>query len=273
MDLLTHIPNNLYFTLICILGLCIGSFLTVVVFRLPQSFEYSKSNKLPFWHPFSCCFHCQTKLKTWHKIPLASYLALQGQTHCCKKPISRSYILIESLSLLLSALLAFKLQSPWQLIFGLILMWSLLTLSFIDLHTFLLPDQLTLPTLALGLVVNYYELFIPFKDALIGTFVGYLFFYLIAWLTIKIRGIEGLGRGDFKLLALLGAWLGWQMLPMVIFIASLTGSCIGLIYILVQKKPLQVRIPFGPFLAVAGVACLLWGHEILHYQQHLIRFS
>lgn len=272
MDLLSSVPYNLFFVLVCIIGLCVGSFLTVVVYRLPLALAGSYGDNIvevQFLYPFSCCPHCLKKISRWFNIPLISYLVLRGKSRCCNTVISKQYFLIELLSLALTALVVIKIQPILTMCFALILVWSLLALSFIDLNTYLLPDQITLPLLWLGLTINCYEIFVPFRDAFFGAITGYLSFYLLALLVSKVRGMQAMGRGDFKLAAVLGAWLGWRMLPVIILIASLTGLIIGLNYILITKKEVTVKLPFGPFLAGAGMIVLLWSPWIVNYQLHL----
>lgn len=254
--------------------MCTGSFLGMMIYRLPIMLyrpELIQKKSFNLIYPFSFCPKCKTRLYFWQMLPLISYLFLRGKCYFCHEKISLHYFFIESLTLLATIILLLKIDLSWQLIFSLILTWSLLILAFIDLKTFLLPNQITLPTLALGLIINSQNIMVPFYDALFGALSGYLLFALLAWLIGKIRKHEVLGGGDFKLIALLGAWLGWQVLPMLILISSISGLVVGLSYILVQNKTFNTKIPFGPFLSLAGFLMLVWGKEILYYQQYYVQ--
>lgn len=253
--------------IVVLLSLGVGSFLGVVIYRLPLMLS-SDNNRITLWQPYSFCTCCKRRLPYKYLIPLFSYCYLQGRSHCCDTRLSHYYFLLEALSLGSSMMLVYHFGFTWQLVFGLILTWALLALFFIDLNTLLLPDRITLPLLCLGLVINYFNIFTTLQSAILGMILAYGFFSFTGWLMLRIRKNEVLGRGDYKLIAALGAWFGWQMLPALVLIASLTGSVIGLIYIVLKGKSFSVRLPFGPFLAFAGWLVLFFG-PILSSQQRL----
>ena len=273
LNYIQYWQSHLIFSLIIIglFGLIIGSFLNVVIYRLPRmlyqdwQMQYGKLNgeaaqtliRLNLAVPRSHCSKCQHQLHWWENIPLLSYVVLQGHCSSCNKLISLRYPLVELLSLLLSIYLTWHFGISLQLIAALIFTWILLTLSFIDLNEQILPDILTISLLWLGLVCNINGLFIDTKSAIIGAISGYLFLWIIAYVFKEITHKEGLGLGDCKLLAALGAWLGWQLLPLVILFASLTGSIIGITLIILKKINRQTPIPFGPFFGIFRLDCLV----------------
>lgn len=270
---------------IFVLSLMVGSFLNVVIYRLPimmerawkaEITEYaatqpdlgistSKSETTTFnlVKPDSTCPKCQHKIRAWENIPLLSWLWLKGQCSQCKNPISIRYPLVELTTGLLSALVA------WHFGFGLagftavIATWLLIAMTFIDLDTMLLPDQLTLSLLWLGLLISINSPFVSSHDAIIGAAAGYLSLWSLYWAFKLLTGKEGMGYGDFKLLAALGAWVGWQHLPVVILFSSLVGAIVGITLITVQGKDKSQPIPFGPYLAAAGFLTLLYGDWIV----------
>lgn len=260
-----------------ILGLLIGSFLNVVIHRLPKMMERDwqrearvaldlpEGERQPTYNlilPNSQCPHCGHEIKAWENIPVLSYLALGGKCSSCKSPISKRYPLIELACGALSAFIAWHYGFGWQAGAMLLLGWGLLAMSMIDVDHQLLPDALVLPLLWLGLIVNYFGLFTSLGDALWGAVFGYLSLWSVYWLFKLLTGKEGMGYGDFKLLAMLGAWGGWQVLPLTILLSSLVGAVLGIITLRLRKAETSTPIPFGPYLAIAGWIALLWGDQI-----------
>ena len=275
-----------YITTIFILGLLVGSFLNVVIYRLPITFkrewrndcsqylkdtynaeiqlDSSKEPTEPFnlVKPDSTCPHCGHKIRAWENIPVISYLLLKAKCASCKSPISFRYPFIELLSAILAATCAWHYGFSLVGISSIILTWALISLAWIDYDTQYLPDQITLPFLWLGLLLNLNSTFTDIHSALIGAVAGYLVLWSVYHLFKLLTKKEGMGFGDFKLLALLGAWMGWQFLPAIIIISSLVGSIIGISLILLKKHQREIPIPFGPYLAIAGWIVLLWGNQI-----------
>lgn len=266
--------STLFITLTGLLGCCLGSFLNVAIYRLPIMIQ-NTTNKNPFGQtneasinllkPKSFCPNCKQFIPCWAKFPCISYLFLRGISSCCRDKILKRYLIVELLTGLLFSLLAYDLGPSIKLGSSLILLISLITLFFIDLETLLLPDQITLPLLWLGLFLNIFNLFTPLKSAVLGAIIGYLFFYLIAALFYRVRKKEGMGHGDFKLLALLGAWFGWQALPAIILMASLLGSLVGILYSVKHTSIWSSQMPFGPFLVIAGITILFFHPQITLY--------
>lgn len=276
LDLLASSP--LAFVLCAlILGLLVGSFLNVVVYRLPlmmirdwktQSREMLDLPAAPqpetfnLILPHSRCPHCSHKIRAWENIPVVSYLFLGGKCSQCKAPISKRYPLAELACGLLSAFIAWHFGFGWQAAAMLVLTWGLLSMSLIDADHQLLPDAIVLPLLWLGLIVNAFGLFTSLTDALWGAVAGYLVLWCVFWLFKLVTGKEGMGYGDFKLLAMLGAWGGWQILPLTILLSSIVGAVLGLILLRLRNVETSTPIPFGPYLALAGWIALLWGDQI-----------
>ncbi|PHX45525.1 methyltransferase [Pseudomonas sp. NZIPFR-PS5] len=276
LDLLASSP--LAFVLYAlILGLLVGSFLNVVVYRLPlmmirdwktQSREMLDLPAEPPTEtfnlilPHSRCPHCSHKIRSWENIPVVSYLVLGGKCSQCEAPISKRYPLVELACGLLSAFIAWHFGFGWQAGAMLVLTWGLLSMSLIDADHQLLPDAIVLPLLWLGLIVNAFGLFTSLTDALWGAVAGYLVLWCVFWLFKLITGKEGMGYGDFKLLAMLGAWGGWQILPLTILLSSIVGAVLGLILLRLRNVETSTPIPFGPYLALAGWIALLWGDQI-----------
>jgi leader peptidase (prepilin peptidase)/N-methyltransferase len=262
-----------------ILGALVGSFLNVVIYRLPKMMERAwrqeshgilelempAAEDAPFnlAFPHSHCPHCNSAIKPWQNIPVLSWLALRGRCANCKAAISIRYPIIEICAGLLAALAAAQFGFSWALLAALVLLWALLTLTMIDVDHQLLPDQLTLPLLWLGLLLNTGGLFVPLPDAVWGATAGYLVLWGVFHLFRLLTGKEGMGYGDFKLLAALGAWLGWQMLPVIILLSSLVGAVVGSIMLVAQRKGRGTPIPFGPYLAGAGAIAFFWGKDIV----------
>ncbi|MBD9513364.1 prepilin peptidase [Pseudomonas sp. PDM22] len=276
LDFLASTP--LAFVLcVTLLGLLVGSFLNVVIHRLPRMMERDwqqqaretlglpEGEKLPTYNlvlPNSQCPHCAHEIKPWENIPLVSWLALGGKCSSCKAPISKRYPLVELACGVLSAFIAWHYGFGWQAGAMLLLTWGLLAMSMIDVDHQLLPDALVLPLLWLGLIVNHFGLFTSLGDALWGAVFGYLSLWSVYWLFKLITGKEGMGYGDFKLLAMLGAWGGWQVLPLTILFSSLVGAVLGVILLRLRNAETSTPIPFGPYLAIAGWIALLWGDQI-----------
>jgi len=260
-----------------LLGLLIGSFLNVVVYRLPimmqrdwreQAREILELPAEPQTATFnlvlpnSSCPQCAHEIKPWENIPVISFLFLRGKCSSCKAPISMRYPLVELSCGLLSAFIAWHFGFTWQAGAMLLLTWGLLAMSLIDIDHQLLPDSLVLPLLWLGLIANSVGLFTSLEDALWGAIAGYLSLWSVYWLFKLVTGKEGMGYGDFKLLAMLGAWGGWQVLPLTILLSSLVGAVLGLIMLRLRNAETSTPIPFGPYLAIAGWIALLWGEQI-----------
>ena len=262
---------------IALLGLLIGSFLNVVIYRLPVIMqrewhqqareilelpEAPKQDTFNLILPNSSCPHCKHQIKPWENIPVISYLFLRGKCSSCKAPISLRYPLIEMACGVLSGYIAYHFGFGWQAAGMLVLTWGLLAMSMIDCDHQLLPDSLVLPLLWLGLIANHFGLFTSLEDALWGAIAGYLSLWSVYWLFKLVTGKEGMGYGDFKLLAMLGAWGGWQVLPLTILLSSLVGAVLGVIMLRLRNQETSTPIPFGPYLAIAGWIALLWGDQI-----------
>lgn len=260
-----------------LIGLLIGSFLNVVVYRLPlmmqrdwreqarEVLELPAEDRGATFNlllPNSKCPQCGHEIRAWENIPVLSYLFLRGKCSSCKTPISKRYPLVELTCGLLSAYIAWHFGFTWQTGGMLLLTWGLLAMSLIDADHQLLPDALVLPLLWLGLILNHFGLFTSLEDALWGAVAGYLSLWSVYWLFKLITGKEGMGYGDFKLLAMLGAWGGWQVLPLTILLSSLVGAVLGLIMLRLRNAETSTPIPFGPYLAIAGWIALLWGEQI-----------
>ena len=262
-----------------LLGLTVGSFLNVVIYRIPVMIEREERHYCtelldgkvadplePFnlATPNSRCPQCNHAIRPWENIPVLSYVMLLGRCSHCKTRISSRYPCIELLSGGLAVLLGLKLGGAGPALLGALLFtWSLLALTMIDFDTMLLPDSITLPLLWLGLVFNLFEVYVPLADAVIGAMAGYLSLWTVFWLFKLATGKEGMGFGDFKLLAALGAWLGWQALPMIILLSSFVGAVLGLLLMWMQKRGKDVPMPFGPYLAIAGWIAMIWGADLM----------
>lgn len=269
------------------LGLLVGSFLNVVAYRIPimlqrewrkqccetlettdSSSEYEiSSNRYDIFNlytPASYCYHCNHKIKLWENIPVVSYLSLGGKCSSCKSKISIRYPSIELTTSVLSALVAFTFGPTWLTLALLIFTWSLLVLALIDFDHQLLPDDITIPVLWLGLFVNAVDLGlgVSIHDAVIGAISGYMILWAFYWMFKFATGKEGMGYGDFKLLAVLGAWMGWQTLLPIIALSSLIGALTGILMIIIKEKDRSLPMPFGPYLAGAGFIILIWGPQI-----------
>ncbi len=260
-----------------LIGLMIGSFLNVVIHRIPVMLQRETDNFIalerdePMPHatrynlivPRSACSSCGHTLSAAENIPVVSWLWLRGRCRHCRAPISVRYPTVELLTAGLSALLIWRMGSGLEGLAALLLLWTLVALTFIDLDTQILPDDLTLPLTWAGLLVNLPGLFVPLPQAVIGAVAGYLSLWAVYWAFRLVTGKEGMGYGDFKLLAALGAWLGWMMLPLIVLLSSALGAVVGLLLILLRGHQRDKPIPFGPFLAVAGLVALLYGQEVM----------
>ena len=259
-----------------LLGLCVGSFLNVVIHRLPKMMERQwrtecaelagqeapPAERYNLVVPRSACPSCGRQITALENIPLVSYLLLRGKCAGCAAPIALRYPAVEALTAALSAYVAWHFGFGIAAAGGLLFTWSMIVLTFIDLDTYYLPDSITLPLLWLGLLLNINGTFAPLSGAVIGAAAGYLSLWAVYWLFKWATGKEGMGYGDFKLLGAIGAWLGWQMLPLTILLSSLVGAVIGIGLIVFAGRGRSVPIPFGPYLAVAGMIALLHGSAL-----------
>jgi len=259
-----------------LLGLCVGSFLNVVIHRLPKMMEQEwqaqcadlcgepapTTAALSLARPRSRCPACGHSITAFENIPVLSYLLLRGKCSACQAPISVRYPLIEFLTGLLSAYAAWHFGPTIQTVGALALLWSLIALAAIDIDTQLLPDSITLPALWLGLAFNIANTYVDLQSSVIGAMAGYLALWSVFWLFKLATGKEGMGYGDFKLLAALGAWLGWSMLPAIILLSSVVGAIVGISLIVAARHGRNVPIPFGPYLAAAGGIALFWGPQL-----------
>jgi leader peptidase (prepilin peptidase)/N-methyltransferase len=256
-----------------LLGLFVGSFLNVVIHRLPRMMErdwhaqaaelrgeeVQPTERFNLATPRSRCPHCGHLIGALENIPVLSYLVLRGRCGHCGARISLRYPIVEAFTALLSG------YAAWHFGFGLaaagalLFIWTMVALAFIDIDTQLLPDDLTLPLLWLGLLFNLGDTFTDLPSAVIGAMAGYLALWSVYWLFKLVTGKEGMGYGDFKLLAAIGAWLGWSLLPLTILLSSLVGAVVGITLIVLARHGRNVPIPFGPYLAAAGIIALFWG--------------
>lgn len=289
MDILNFWANNLAVFAVCVgfVGLLIGSFLNVVIYRLPKMLmrdwrmqarevldlpEQADAEPFNLILPNSSCPHCGHEIKPWENIPLVSWLVLRGKCSGCKEAISIRYPLVELACGLFSAVIAWQFGVSWEALAMLVLTWGLLSMSLIDADHQILPDVLVLPLLWLGLILNSFGFFTSLSDALWGAVIGYMSLWSIFWLFKLITGKEGMGYGDFKLLALIGAWGGWQVLPLTILLSSVLGAVIGIIILRLQRNGYNKPIPFGPYLAAAGWLALIWGEQITSRYLHIAGF-
>ncbi|MBU2870205.1 A24 family peptidase [Colwellia sp. E2M01] len=271
----------LFYTTVGLISLVIGSFLNVVIYRLPKIMEYTwyhecrefladevtdikpkEMTAITLSKPDSTCPNCNHKIRYYENIPVISWLFLKGKCSNCTTKISARYPLVELSTMLLSLVVAHHFGPTAETFWVLLLTWSLISLTMIDFDHMLLPDQITLPLLWLGLLLNINGTFVPLTDAVIGAAVGYMSLFSVFWLFKLLTGKEGMGFGDFKLFAVFGAWLGWQLLPLLILMASVVGAIIGISLLLFKNHNKEQGIPFGPYLAIAGWITLLWGNGI-----------
>ena len=266
----------LFITVITILGLLVGSFLNVVIYRLPimmqrewrkqcdelNGIEIKTEPAFTLSNPRSRCPKCNHEITALENIPILSYLILAGKCRGCKTTISVRYPLIEALTGLLSGIVAWHFGFDWTCLGALLLTWSLIALSFIDIDHQLLPDSITLPLMWLGIIFSFFTVYTDLHTSVIGAIAGYLSLWLVFHAFKIVTGKEGMGYGDFKLLAALGAWLGWTLLPTIVLLSSLVGAIVGISLIVFRKHQRDIPIPFGPYLAAAGWIALIWGQQI-----------
>ncbi|WP_372865587.1 A24 family peptidase [Pseudomonas sp. P7779] len=270
-----------------LLGLIVGSFINVLVWRLPKMLERewraqahevlglpAEPIAAPYnlMRPNSCCPHCSHPIRPWENIPLLSYVLLKGRCSSCHQPIGARYPITELACGLISAVVAWHFGFGWAAGAVLLLSWGLLAMSLIDADHQLLPDVLVLPLLWLGLILNSFGVFVSLPDALWGAVAGYMSLWSVFWVFKLITGKDGMGHGDFKLLAMLGAWGGWQILPMTLLLSSLVGVMGGLILLRLRKAQASTPMPFGPYLAIAGWIALLWGGQITDFYLQSVGF-
>ncbi|HIQ34931.1 MULTISPECIES: A24 family peptidase [Acinetobacter] len=269
-------PTALYIA-VGLFSLCIGSFLNVVIFRTPKMMEQEwhqecqmllhpeqpiiDEDKLTLSKPASTCPKCHSPIRWYQNIPVISWLVLRGKCGTCQNPISIRYPFIELLTMVCSLIVAVVFGATIQMLLGLLLTWVLITLTFIDFDTQLLPDRFTLPLAALGLGINTFTIYTSPSSAIWGYLIGFLCLWIVYYLFKLITGKEGMGYGDFKLLAALGAWMGPMMLPLIILLSSVVGAIIGII--LMKMRGENQPFAFGPYIAIAGWIAFLWGDQIM----------
>jgi len=270
------LPILLAFALV---GLCVGSFLNVVIHRVPKMLERGwrdqcaeiagkpAAEEPPYnlWVPRSQCPACGHQIRAVENVPVISYMLLGGRCANCKAPISARYPLVEALTGALSVCVLLRFGATPAALAACVFVWILIALTFIDFDTQLLPDNLTLPLLWAGLLANVLGAVpsVSLRDAIIGAIAGYLVLWTVYWLFKLIRGKEGMGYGDFKLLGAMGAWLGWQMLPLIILLSSVVGAAIGISLVAFKGRDHQIPLAFGPYLAIAGLIALFFGKSLL----------
>ncbi|MCL9775025.1 prepilin peptidase [Vibrio methylphosphonaticus] len=281
MDVFIYYPW-LYSVFAAIVGLIVGSFLNVVIHRLPimmeRGWRQECAEAFPEYHieppkgdynlsiPRSSCPKCQTAIRIVDNIPVLSWLLLQGKCRQCGNKISARYPIIELLSAVLATVVAVELGFSLYSVALIAFTFTLIAATFIDLDTMLLPDQLTLPLMWAGISLALFGISpISLMDSVIGAMLGYLCLWSVYWAFKLLTGKEGMGYGDFKLLAALGAWLGWAHLPIIVLLSSVVGVIFGLIQLRLQKKGIDMAFPFGPYLAIAGWVCALWGDALINY--------
>lgn len=260
--------------LAAIIGLCVGSFLNVIIYRLPLMLKKSwqtqcqefldlpqtpETNILNLALPRSHCPTCQKLIPLKYNIPLLSFILLRGKCVNCQQHISWQYPIIEFLSGITTVISVMYFGLTWMAAATIILSWGLLVLIVIDIQQQLLPDEITLSLLWLGLICNSFHLFVSPSAAIIGAAGGYLLLWLIGWAFKAIRKIEGIGYGDYKLFAVFGAWLGWQILPFILFFSAILGVVVGIAWLIVKRLHHQTPLPFGPYLAIVGWLALFFG--------------
>ncbi|MYN16127.1 prepilin peptidase [Rugamonas sp. FT107W] len=263
-------------------GLLFGSFLNVVIHRLPKMMQRESDNycaveagkdephtdRYNLMVPRSACPHCQHQITALENIPVLSYLVLRGKCSHCKAPISARYPAIEMLTAALSAVVVWHFGSGWAGLSGLLFLYLLIAMTFIDFDTQMLPDDLTYPLIWAGLIMNIDGTFVPLRDAVIGAAAGYMALWSVNLLYKLVRHRDGMGYGDFKLLAALGAWMGWAMLPSIVLMSSLVGSVIGIVLMIANRRGFDYKIPFGPYLAAAGLIVFLYRDPIMAFTRN-----
>lgn len=294
MEIFELWPATLF--VVCgLVGLCVGSFLNVVAYRLPIMMELAwrretaSHDSEPFtppalaqgarfdlvW-PRSACPSCGAPIAAWHNIPILSYLWLKGRCAACRAPVSKRYPIVEGLVAILSLIVAYELGPTWHTVAALGFTWALLALALVDFDTKLLPDSITLPLMWTGLLLSLVEvdgapLFADLRSSVLGAAAGYLSLWTVFQLFKLATGKEGMGYGDFKLLAAVGAWLGWQLLPVVILLSAAVGSIVGIGLIVLGGRSRNAAIPFGPYLAAAAWIALLWGRDLVAWYARFLQ--
>ncbi len=281
MSTLSYLHSNpaLSMALLAIFSLLFGSFFNVVIYRLPKMMEArwkqecrlileqdgaDSQEHFTLSYPHSHCPHCHAPVRAWQNIPLISFILLRGRCANCKAGIGLRYPAIELATAILAVFAAIQFGMSWHTAAVIVFSWLLLVMSMIDIDHKLLPDSLTLPLLWLGLAYNALSGTVPLQDSVWGAIFGYLSLWSVYWLFKLATGKEGMGYGDFKLLAALGAWLGWQMLPVIILLSSVVGAVLGGMLLAVKGRDNAGTIPFGPYLAMAGWIALFWGPALLN---------
>ena len=278
VESLSALPLVVQLLIVGVFGLLVGSFLNVVILRLPKKVKWEWTEQSAEWLKItpkddspqpagialeaSHCPKCKTKIKPWHNLPLIGYLLLRGKCAACQQPISIRYPLVEFITAVLTIIVIWKFGLTLAGGLGVILTWTLIVQTGIDFDNKLLLDEITLPILWLGILASLVPVYTSSTDAIIGAAAGYLSLWSVFQLFKLVTGKEGMGFGDFKLLALLGAWLGWQFLPQIILISTLLGSLVGITLIISKKMNRENPIPFGPYIAAAGYIALIWGEQI-----------
>ena len=278
VESLSALPLVVQLLIVGVFGLLVGSFLNVVILRLPKKVKWEWTEQSAEWLKIapkddspppagialeaSHCPKCKTKIKPWHNLPLIGYLLLRGKCAACQQPISIRYPLVEFITAVLTIIVIWKFGLTLAGGLGVILTWTLIVQTGIDFDNKLLLDEITLPILWLGILASLVPVYTSPTDAIIGAVAGYLSLWSVFQLFKLVTGKEGMGFGDFKLLALLGAWLGWQFLPQIILISTLLGSLVGITLIISKKMNRENPIPFGPYIAAAGYIALIWGEQI-----------
>ncbi|MGE6650962.1 prepilin peptidase [Shewanella colwelliana] len=285
----------LFAALAFIFAATIGSFLNVVIHRLPvmmkREWQQECNQYLDEYHqplvkdiadelakpiddypekynlvvPGSACPKCKANIKPWHNLPILGWLMLGGKCANCKTAISARYPIVEALTGIAVGYLAYHFGPTWQFVFATVLTFGLIALTGIDLDEMLLPDQITLPLLWLGLLINLNGTFTSPTEAIIGAAAGYMSLWSVFWGFKLLTGKEGMGYGDFKLLAVFGAWFGWQLLPLIILLSSVVGAVVGLLLIVNKRINSGNPIPFGPYIALAGWIAMIWGEQIVNW--------
>ncbi|MEM5545677.1 A24 family peptidase [Pseudoalteromonas fuliginea] len=280
-----------YLTTVGLVSLCVGSFLNVVIYRLPlmmqkewqsecrilleDELKNSKAinnEQFNLVKPNSTCPKCKTAIKPWQNIPVISWLFLKGKCASCNNPISIRYPVVEAITAILSLFIAYTMGANEQALLCILITWALVALTFIDIDHMLLPDQLTLPLVWLALIASIMGYTVAPSDAIMGAVFGYLSLWSVFWLFKLLTGKKGMGYGDFKLLAVFGALLGWQSLLSIILLSSVVGAVIGIVLLSIQGKDKATPIPFGPYLAIAGWITMLWGTELQNIYFNLIGY-
>lgn len=283
MEVITLLKENstFFLTVVGLFSLLVGSFLNAAIYRIPIMLQQGwreecqelfggdnqeiveSSKKFNLFVPRSQCPTCAHMITAIENIPVISYLFLRGKCSSCKTKISIQYPIIEVLTALISVFVASKMGFGWQALAALLFTWTLITLSLIDAKTMLLPDNLTIPLMWLGIAVNYQSLFVDLQSSVLGAMIGYMSLWCLFHVFRLLTGKEGMGYGDFKILAAIGAWGGWQILPFTVFASSFIGAIVGISLMLIQGKKESQPIPFGPWLALAGFVGFIWREEIV----------